>query len=238
MRTDAERVSTGMPGLDELLNGGVPKGRVILVSGASGTGKTTFGMQFLYNSALEGEPCLFITLEESKDKIMEDMKGVGMDITGIEGFHVAGGSVADMLYMSKKSGAGLNDFLMEIKGMVEKTGSKRVVIDSVNLFLMLFETDEERRRALLSLSKLLGQLGCTALLTCEVKENTLDISWYGFEEFVVDGVITLYNIREKSSFLQGIAVRKMRGVNHRKTIAPYKITDKGIVVYTDQPFIS
>jgi KaiC/GvpD/RAD55 family RecA-like ATPase len=121
--------------------------------------------------------------------------------------------------------------------MVVKTGAKRVVLDSVNLFLMLFDTDPERRRAMFALSKMLTDLGCTSLLTCEVKENTNSLSWYGFEEFVVDGVIVLYSMREKSAFLQGIAVRKMRMVKHRRNIVPYEITDKGLIVYPTQPFL-
>ena len=228
---------TGVQGLDELLNGGIPAGRVVLLSGVSGTGKTTFAMQFLYNSALKGEPGLFITLEEGKDKIVQDMKGVGMDLGKAPKLKIVGGHVAEMVSITRKSGAGMKDFLREIKGMIEETGSKRVVIDSINLFLMLFKTDEERRNALISLSNLLYRLGCTALFTCEVRENTFDISWYGFEEFVVDGVIALYSMKRESSFFQGITVRKMRGVRHQKNIALYAITDKGITVYPDQPLI-
>jgi KaiC/GvpD/RAD55 family RecA-like ATPase len=71
-----------------------------------------------------------------------------------------------------------------------------------------------------------------------VKENSQDLGWYGFEGFVVDGIVILYNMKERSSFVQGIAVRKMRGVNHKKIIAPYVITEKGVVVYPDQPFIT
>jgi len=235
MRTDKEIIESGMPGLDKLLNGGLPRGRTVLVSGSTGTGKTTFGMQFVFHGARLGEPGLFVTLEENREKIIQDMKSVGLDIEKVSGFNIIGGSIADLLFISEKSGAKLNDFLKEIKDVIKKTDSKRVVIDSVNLFLMLFHNDEERRKALLSLSKLLSQLNCTSLLTCEVRENTFDLSWYGFEEFVVDGVITLYNMRQESSFLQGITVRKMRGVKHRKDIVPYAITSNGIVVYPQQP---
>jgi KaiC/GvpD/RAD55 family RecA-like ATPase len=232
-----EILKTGINGLDELLNGGIPAGRAILVSGVSGTGKTTFAMQFLYHNALKGEPGLFITLEESKEKMVQDLKGVGMDLDKAPKLKIVGGPVADMISMTQRSGAGLKDFLREIRDMVEETGSKRVVIDSINLFLMLFKTDEERRNALISLSNLLCQMGCTSLLTCEARENTFDLSWYGFEEFVVDGVIALYSMKRESSFFQGVTVRKMRGVNHQKNIALYKITPNGIIVYPDQPLI-
>ncbi|MFQ6010437.1 MAG: RAD55 family ATPase [Candidatus Aenigmatarchaeota archaeon] len=235
MKIDDEMVKTGMEGLDELLGGGIPYGRVALVSGSSGTGKTTFGVQFIYHGTKMGEPGLFITLEENKEKIISDMKGLGMDIEAEKDFNIIGGPVAQLLHTSGKSGANLKDFIREIKEVIEETGAKRVVLDSINLFLMLFKNDEERRKALLSLIELLGRMNCTALLTCEVRENSYDLSWYGFEEFVVDGVITLYNMRQESSFLQGITVRKMRGVKHQKNIVPYAITSKGIIVYPQQP---
>ena len=233
-----KRVKTGMKGLDALLGGGLPYGRVVIVSGSSGTGKTTFGVQFLYEGARNGEPVLFITLEESRNKIISDMKKLGMDISNNPRFNIIGGSIGELIRTCGKSGAKLKDFVTEIRDVIEDTGAKRVVIDSTNLFLMLFRTDEERRQGLITLVELLTKMDCTALLTTEVRENSFDLSWYGFEEFVVDGVITLYNKMQQSSFLQGITVRKMRGIEHKKSISPYKITNKGIVVYPDQPFIS
>ena len=232
-------VSTGIEELDNMLNGGIPKGRIVLISGSSGTGKTTLGMQFIYNGIKKfKDPGIFITLEQDKKKILEDMKSVGMDLESLgNDFQLIGGSIAEVMYYKDKTKANVEDFLKEIEEIIQKTKVKRVVIDSINLLLMLFKTDEERRKILLTLSQLLSKNKCTALLICEVKENTFDLSWYGFEEFVADGVITLYNVKQEAIFHQGIAIRKMRGVEHTKSIYPYKITEKGIRIYPDEPWL-
>lgn len=232
-------VNTGIEELDNMLNGGIPKGRTVLISGSSGTGKTTLSMQFIYNGIKKfNESGVFITLEQDKKKILEDMKSVGMNLENLgSNFQIIGGPMAEVMYYKDKTKAKVGDFIAEIEDIIKKTKAKRVVIDSINLLLMLFQTDEERRKALLSLSQILSKNDCTALLTCEVRENTFDLSWYGFEEFVVDGVITLYNVKQEAIFHQGIAVRKMRGVEHVKSIYPYKITEKGIRIYPDEPWL-
>jgi len=232
-----DRVNIGIKEIDDMLSGGLPKGRVILLSGSSGTGKTTFGVQFVYNGIKNfNEPGVFITLEQNKEKIKEDMRSVGMDIEELDNFNLIGGSVAEVMHFKDKTKAKVNDFLAEIEEIIKQTKAKRVVVDSLNLFLILFKTEEERRKALLSLCQILSKNKCTALLTCETKENTFDLSWYGFEEFVVDGVITLYNVKQGQVFHKGITIRKMRGVNHSESIYPYKITDKGIKIYTEEPW--
>jgi len=234
------RVKTGIKGLDEMLNGGLLPGRVVLISGPTGSGKTILGVQFIYNGIKYfDEPGIFITLEQSKKKIKEDMRALGMDLDELgDKFRLIGGPIAKIKYNKEKTKAKLEDFIKEVEEVVKEVGAKRVVIDSINLFLLLFKTDEEKRRALLELTETLSRLNCTALLTCEVRENTFDISWWGFEQFVVDGVITLYNVKQGSIFQQGIAIRKMRGTKHVKDIVPYRITDKGIVVYPEEPWLA
>jgi len=228
------RVDTGIRGLDQMLNGGLLPGKVILVSGPAGTGKTTFAMHFVFAGTKKGEHGLFITLEQNKKKMTEDMLSVGMDVKGNRKLTIVGGSMADIMRFQKKVKAKPQDFLDEIEEIVKKNNVKRVVIDSSNLFLMLFKDDEERRNALLSLTEMLSCLGCTAVLTSEVKENTKDLSWYGFEEFVVDGVITLTNdVSYDKYYKNAIAVRKMRGTAHDKSVVEYKITDKGVIVFPE-----
>ncbi|MEM5804730.1 MAG: ATPase domain-containing protein [Candidatus Aenigmatarchaeota archaeon] len=228
------RVETGIKGLDEMLNGGFLPGKVMLVSGPAGTGKTTFAMHFVFAGTKKGEHCLFITLEQNKRKMIEDMLSVGMDVKGNRKLTIIGGSLADIMRFQQKVKAKPQDFLDEIAEIVKKNSVKRVAIDSSNLFLMLFKNDEERRNALLALAEMLSSLGCTTLLTSEVRNGTRDMSWYGFEEFVVDGVITLTNdISFDNYYKNAIAVRKMRGSSHNKSVVEYKITDKGIVVFPD-----
>jgi len=230
-----KRVKTYIPGLDEILKGGLIQGRNILLSGPCGSGKSTLAMQFLYNGVMKnGEPGLYVTLEEQKEKIYQDMALFGMDLKKAEltkQFHLIGGPAATVKTYMDKVDANMTHIIREVEEVVKKNKIKRVVIDSINLMTMLLKTDDERRRALASLANSLSNLGCTSMLLSETKENSMDLSRYGIEEFIVDGVIVLYLMRQGSIFVPGIIVRKMRGSDHDKEIRVYKITSKGIEVY-------
>ena len=99
---------------------------------------------------------------------------------------------------------------------------------------MLSKNDDERRKALAMIANSLSALDCTSILISETKEGSMDLSRYGIEEFVVDGVIVLYLVRQGSKFVPGIAIRKMRGTNHDKEIRFYQITDKGVMVHPSE----
>lgn len=234
----SRRVRTSIEGLDKMLRGGLLPGRTVLLSGPCGSGKTTLSMQFVCNGALRhNEKSLYVTLEEKKEKILSDMTKLGMDVEKAQNegkLTIIGGPIASLNTYMNKVDANFDNVIEEIKEVVKQNGIQRVVIDSINLLTMLFQTDEEKRLALASLCNTLSSLGCTTILTSETKEHSMDISRYGIEEFVVDGVIVLYLVRQGSSFVPGIVVRKMRGINHDKEIRYYKITDKGVVVYPEE----
>ena len=234
----AERIKSGIPGLDSLLDGGFPKGKVIMASGPSGAGKTILAAQFVNEGIKNNESCVFITLEESKDKLIEDLKELNIDFSQLEKknkLRIIGGPIGHVKYFKEKTKATIYDIADEVKEVILEIGAKRVVLDSINLFTMLFETNLERRKALADLVAVLGSLNCTTLLTCEVKEaNPRAISWHGFEEFVVDGVIALYRLPFGNKYERAISVVKMRGVNHSQKVVSMSITKRGIEVYPDR----
>ncbi len=235
-----ERVKTGVKGMDELLGGGLPKGRTILLSGSCGTGKTIFASQFIMEGLRNGEPCVYITFEQSKEKLVQDMKQIGIDFEKLEKskkLSLIGGPLGHVKYFKEKTKANFSDIANEIKDIVKDTGAKRIVLDSVNLYTMLFETDLERRKALAELTSMLDTLDCTSILTCEVREGSRDISWYGFEDFVVDGVIVLHRIPFENMYERAVSVVKMRGIDHSENIRALKIRRDGVTVYPEQePF--
>lgn len=234
---EMEKVKVGIDGVDALLGGGLPKGRTILLAGACGTGKTIFAAQFALMGAKSKENCVFITFEQGKKKLIEDMKQIKINFEKMENdgyLKIIGGPIGHIRYFKEMTKADMTNIAGEIEEVAKEINAKRVVVDSVNLYLMLFEKDSEKRNALAELVSTLEKLSCTSLLTCEVKEGTKDISWYGFEEFVVDGVIILYRIPVESLFERSISIVKMRGMPHSQSIATLKIEKDGIKVYPEQ----
>ncbi len=235
-----ERVKSGINGLDELLGGGLPKHRTILVSGSCGTGKTIFAAHFINEGLRNFEPCVYITFEQGRKKLIEDLKEIGINFEKHEAsglLKIIGGPIGHVSYFKEKTKASVLDIANEIKDIIKESNAKRVVLDSVNLYTMLFENNTERRKAMAELTSLLDSLDCTTLLTCEVRENSKDISWYGFEDFVVDGVIVLYRIPFENMYERAVSVVKMRGIQHAQTIRALRIKENGIEVYPDQePF--
>ncbi len=230
-----EKVPTGIKGLDVMLKGGLVEGRNFLLSGPAGSGKSTIAMQFAYNGARQyKESSLYVTLEESKEKLIVDMAKFGFDLKEVEKkgkFYLIGGPMAKLTSYMQKVDANVMHMISEIEEVIKEKKIKRVVIDSVNLLTMLLKNDDERRKVLAALANTLSSLGCTSILTSETEEGTMKLSRYGIEEFIVDGVIVLYLVRQGSRFVPGVVVRKMRGSDHDKEIRVYNITGKGIVVY-------
>ncbi len=226
-----ERIKSGIPGMDEILNGGIPKGKNILLSGVAGTGKTIFASQFIAEGIKNKKPCVFVTFEQTKEKLKEDMKEIGIDFEEFEKtrlFKLIGGSITDVINFREMRRKNIID---NIKEDIEKINAERVVLDSINLFTMLFESDSEKRNALAELCSVLSKLGCTSILTCEMKEGANDISWYGFEEFVTDGAIVLFRKPIGNLFIRALAVAKMRGIAHSEFVYAIRIEKDGMKIY-------
>lgn len=237
IKKDPNRIRTGIEGLDIMLKGGFIKGRNFLLSGPSGSGKSTLAIHFVYEGVLNKEKVLYLTLEESKEKITEDMSKFGFDLKKAEkegNFIFLGGPIAKVTSAMQKVDATIDNIINEIEIVVKERKIQRVVVDSINLLTMLVENESGRRKALATLSNTLSSLGCTSILISETEEGTMKLSRYGIEEFVVDGVIVLYLVRQGSIFVPGIAIRKLRGSDHDKEIRVFKITNKGIVVYPQE----
>lgn len=223
--TQVTRVTSGLPGLDDLLQGGIPRNSLVLVTGTCGTGKSTLGMQFLCQGAqYEKEPGIYLTLEEPPNQIIENALHYGWDIRGLindKKLNV----VEPELYKWESLVTTIEDSVMEL-------GAKRIVIDSATILGMYFNDQYKIRRSFMDLSRILRKLNCTTLMISEREEGTSRYSIYGVEEFVVDGVIVLYFIKEKNMFMRALAVRKMRSTNHSTKIYPFKIAAPGgIKVY-------
>jgi KaiC domain protein len=223
------RVRTGVPGLDEMLQGGFPDGHMVVAMGSFGTGKTTLGLQFLMEGLSQGEHCIFISLEEDKDSVLKNAASFGWDLSK---------PVADKklgLFKLEPSDAKttITRIRSELPKFVKSFGAKRVVIDSVSLLNMMFPDESDRRSNLFNLTQLLRSTGATSILTAEVKDENPRSSRDGLAEYTADGVLLLQSDENKESGEVQLTVRvlKMRRTSHSRRVKPYSITDKGLVVH-------
>ena len=214
-RKDIARVQTGFPVLDQMLAGGIPAGSITLLSGACGTGKSTFAMQFLYNGAKYcGEPGVYVTLEEDPKKLIENMDLFGWDVKGLID--------SKKLIVIKPEIYKFDSIKRIIEDAIEKIGAKRLVVDSYSVMLTYFSDPYEVRNGLVQLDREIKKMDCTALVISDIKDNSEIFSTTGVEEFIVDGVIVLYLVKSERHPLESeraLAVRKMRATRH--SLRPY-----------------
>jgi len=234
------RITTGISGFDDLIEGGLPEGRSFLISGGTGTGKTIFAIQFLINGAMQGEPGVYLTLDERPDLIREDMLRFGWNIRQLEDqgqLKIIDGTIAklgipsDEEFSLPATGFDLDKLLLELMRTIKKIKAKRVVIDSIPALGMNFENEHEIRKAILKIVYLLARAGVTTLLTTEVNEGSKQFGKYGVEEFVSDGVIVLHYMGIGTQSNRTLHIRKMRATKHSEDLHPLEITNTGLIIH-------
>jgi len=222
-----ERVSTGIGNFDKLVQGGFDKNSTNLIVGNSGAGKSIFATQFLMEGIRKGEKGLYITFEEEKEEFFENMSAFGWNLEELEkkGYFVFLEYSPEKVKVMLEEGGGI------IENIVLKKKIKRVVIDSITSFELLFDSDIEKREASISLFNLLRKWDCTSLLTYEQNPFTVNTS-SGSVSFESDSITLLYFLRGKKQRERFIEVLKMRGTKHSRYVYPANISDKGLVVGT------
>lgn len=218
-----ERVPLGIPELDRLIEGGLKSQSVNLVSGGAGSGKTIMAMQYLVEGIRKGEAGIYITFEETKKRIYEDMLRFGWDLPK----HEKTGMFNFLEYTPEQ----VKKLLVEgggiIESLIEKSKAKRLVIDSITSFALLYEEELAKKEASLTLFKLIDKWGCTGLLTSQDKPWTTGGLSTALD-FEVDGIIILYHIKQKGIRKRGLEIVKMRGTRTPEKTFSMQITDKGI----------
>ncbi|MFH0929333.1 MAG: ATPase domain-containing protein [Candidatus Aenigmatarchaeota archaeon] len=224
--SDFERIPSGIPGLDELMEGGFPKGSTNLVSGAAGTGKTIFCSQFIWEGLQKGESCMYITLEERPQDIMDDVSRFGWDFEPY--------IKEKKLFLVYQDPFQMTDVTSPLLDEIKQKNVQRVVIDSTAIFGMYYKEPFEIRKQLFKLLNGLKDIGVTSVITSELPEETNQLAKFGVEEFVVDGVIILRYIGIGGEDFVNLQVRKMRRTKHANAWFPMTISDKGIRIKKEE----
>jgi KaiC/GvpD/RAD55 family RecA-like ATPase len=224
-----ERISTGIHGLDEFIEGGFVRGATILITGGTGTGKTTFCTQFIYEGLKKGEPGVYITLEEDPDDIKEDVRRYGFDFDKYEKE-----GTFKFVYQNPFE---VSDIASTVVNAINSINAKRVVLDPISLVGMYMKDPAVLRKRLFEIIRVLKKTGATTLVTSEILDNEIgehaggSLSRDGVSEFVADGVIVLNLFGIGEGISRSILIRKMRRTKHNTDIIPMEmIADRGIIV--------
>ncbi|WP_411344612.1 ATPase domain-containing protein [Paenibacillus sp. WLX1005] len=218
-------IHTGIPGLDDILYGGIPPGSVVILEGEPGTGKTTVGIQFLVEGAVSfNEPGIYITFEELPEQIYEDVKGFGWDLRQLEREN-------KLRVICMEPDILLDQMLQPggiFESVVSEIGCKRVVIDSISLFRLVSSGDQVRNNVY-TIRNIMRKHSLTSLFIREYSE--IGESNVPFENYICDGIIrlSLKPLMEKYR-KRTIEVLKMRGTRIMEGEHTYKFLNQGVYI--------
>jgi len=223
----SDRVKTDIKGFDEMVFGGFLPQTANLVEGPPGTGKSTFGMQFIYNGIQHhNEPGLIVTFEEFPQQYYRDAEGFGWDFRKLE----REGKLRVIMTSPEVSRGDLESVGGTIETLAREMGARRVLVDSVSHFDQLTEDPVEMRAVVYGFINALKREGLTSILTRESpmllgsEEGDNDVA------FVVDTYILLRYVEIESAIRKALLVLKLRGSDHAKDIRQFEITDRGIEI--------
>ena len=223
-----DKVPTGIGGLDEMLGGGFPRGHVVLVTGLPGTGKTCLGLQFLLAGAAAGEKGVFLSLEEDTPQLLDSARQFGWAVDPA----LEKGMLKVVRLDPRETRQSLHRVQGELGEELAKLAPRRIVVDSVSLLNMLSDDEAGRRATLFALAAACRKAGATTILTAEADPRHPEVSRDGLSEYVSDGVLVLGYSTGPDGHRVGLSLRvlKMRRTAHTRTVQPYSIGSKGLVV--------
>ncbi len=227
------KIKTGIPGFDKLVKGGLNKGQVVLITGSPGTGKSIFGMQYLYNGATKyKQKGLYVSFEEKEDSIINQSKQFGWDIKKL----IKSGKI-EIITVSPDE---INENVMkDILNMAKKGKFQRIVFDSLTTLSINTPTTFTRvselnpfviEKFIYKFISELKKLDKTVLLIAQTDGETL--SKDGISEYITDGIIYIRYESIGGEFSRTLTVRKMRETAHDEDLHPLEIGKTGIKIHT------
>ena len=229
-----KKIRTMIEGFDDISHGGMPVGRTTLVSGTSGTGKTLFAIQFLFNGITYfEEPGVFVTFEESPTDIIKNAYSFGWDLQKLinEGKLFILDASPDPEGQDVVGNFDLSALIERIHYAIRKYKAKRVSIDSITAVFQQYDAVSVVRREIFRLVARLKQLGVTTIMTTERIEEYGPVARFGVEEFVSDNVVIVRNVLEGERRRRTMEILKLRGTTHMKGEYPFTMTNDGINIF-------
>lgn len=237
-------LKTGITGFDDLFSdGGIPKGNSVLVAGGPGTGKSTLCRQICYNIVSQGKNCMYVSFEESKDRVIKSMENFGWDVKKyIENNNLLIQKINPLDILRMKFGSiggsgSATELSYKIKPLVipKDFHPEVIAVDSLSAIIGASYTKDKNYRVYLQqLFSFFEETGATSFLVTETDPIPVRFSETGIEEFLADGIIVLYNLQKENTRMNAIEILKMRYGKHQKKIVLMDITDNGIVIYPDK----
>jgi KaiC/GvpD/RAD55 family RecA-like ATPase len=242
----SEYVPTGVEGLDELVSGGLPRGRVILVLGGPGAGKTILASQFLYKGIFQyDENGIFVSLDEGKNHFYSEMLKFGWDFKKaeeegkflfIDATRLTRVAMLKEKMMKEETSSlrgkelQIDRLVEELQEKIQQIDAKRVVLDTLASLFYRFLDPIERRTAGVDLIEALSDINVTTIVTTELSYLGLERNLMD-EEFLVHGVIMMQTLFSGGSTTRALQIEKMRGANINPNLVPYTIDRNGIEVF-------
>ncbi len=221
------RLSTGVPELDKMMNGGVLEGDSLLIAGPSGTGKSAIATQFLAEGLRQGDACIAAIFEERPKGYVARASTFGLDLATPQ----KSGKL-EILYL-RPLDLSVDETMQEILDAVQRLNAKRLTIDSLVGFEMALAPDfrADFRESLYRMIAALTGAGVTIFTTVECEDSFTEFNFSHYTiSFLTDDIIRLRYVEIDGQLRKVMVVIKMRGGNHSKDIREYVITDKGVVV--------
>ncbi len=239
-----KRVSTGIKGFDELINGGFPEGATVLVTGVPGAGKTIFGLEYLYNGAMNGDNGVYVCIESSPAELKEQAAMFGMDFDPLE-------NQGKIEFLRIPKGNVRFNLFQLISDAVNETNAKRVVFDNVatyttslGRFVSLWDESLEaseggrpdkqselgEKVVVYSIIEQLKSIGRTCLVITHADESGAKLTSDGISEYLCDGIIKFDIVELGREPTRIVKVTKMRQTENVLELREFRITKQGIEI--------
>lgn len=220
-----DRVPTGVSTLDEMMNGGFPRGTATMIAGAAGTGKTLLGMHFIVDGAQQGEPGVIVNFQENPVQLREIARSFGWNLEAME----AEGLLAHFYHSPVEIQPDIHTEM--VKQAVQRVKARRVLIDSLRDLEIATPDKVRYRDYVYSLIESFKRQGITTLITNEIAQlfGAFQLSEYGIS-FIADNVILLRYVEMDGQVSRALSVLKVRGSQHSNTLWEFGISEEGIQI--------